>query len=126
MAVRRKKLILVISRDVSLSDVRYRALVGAGFDVIAATDIRGVIAGLAANPDAAMIGYSVPAPEKHRVWIELERYRTPTLELHRGEPVLRKATHHKSNSPGDFLAALDALLSQRPTRKAARRASSSS
>ncbi len=121
----RKKLILVISRDLRLADVRYRVLVGAGFDVIAATDIRGVAAGCAAHPDAVMVGYSVPAPEKRRIWAELKKHDLLVLELHDGGPVLPGAVHHKSLRDEDFLEPLQALLRRQPERKAARKASSS-
>jgi len=119
--MRHNKLILVISRDPRIADVRYNVLVDAGYDVIAATDIRGVIAACAAHPDAAMIGYSVPAPEKRRVWAELRKHRCGrVLELHTGEPVLPDATHHRSNTPEDFLEAVNTLVGQGPARRAAR------
>jgi hypothetical protein len=116
--VARKKLILLISRDHGLADVRYRVLVDAGFDVIAATDLRGVLAGCRAMPNAAMIGYSVPDPEKRRVWAELRKHRIPTLELYREKPVLRNATHHQSQTPEDFLETLTAVARQKASRAA--------
>jgi hypothetical protein len=120
--MRHRRLILVISRDPQVADVRYNVLVNAGYDVIAATDIRGVVAGCAARPDAAMIGYSVPAPEKRRVWTELKKNRSlPVLELHAGEPVLPRAEHHHAKSPEDFLEAIHTLLGRQPARKAARK-----
>jgi CheY-like chemotaxis protein len=122
--MRQKKLILVISRDPHIADVRYSALVKAGYDVIAATDIRGVAAGCEAKPDAAMIGYSVPAPEKRRVWAELKKQRCGRiLELHDGHPVLPRAVDHQAKSPDDFPEAIRALFEQHPVRKAARRSS---
>jgi DNA-binding response OmpR family regulator len=107
---RAKMLILVISRDLGLADIRYRVLVGGGFDVMAATDIRGVIAGARAQPDVAMIGYSVPDPEKRRVCAELLRHKVPILELYRSRPVLPDATHHLAHDAEDFLPALKELL----------------
>lgn len=119
--MRRKKLVLVISRDYGLADVRYRTLVGAGYDVIAATDIRGVAAGVAAHPDAIMIGQSVPAPEKRRIWSEIRGLHTPVLELHQGTPTLPGAHHHRSQTPEDFLETLNELLRRRPAHKTARK-----
>lgn len=107
---RAKKLILVISRDRDLADIRSRVLMGAGCDVIAATDIRGVIAGARAHPDAAMIGYSVPDPEKRRICAELVRHSVPILELYKAKPVLTEANHHLAHDAEDFLPAIKTLI----------------
>ena len=114
----RRKRILVISRDHGFANVRCRLLEDAGFDAIAATDLRGVVAGCQTLPDAAMIGYSVPDPEKRRVWVELRKHRIPTLELYRDKPVLRNAAHHQSHTPEDFLEPLTFVVRQKASRAA--------
>jgi len=116
---------LVISRDPKLADVRYRVLVNGDYDVISATDIRGVIAGCGAKPDAAMIGYSVPSSEKRRIWTELKKCRVAILELYKDNPpVISAAMHHKSQTPEDFLEAVNKLLGRQPVPKAARKGAS--
>ena len=96
-----------------------------GYDVISATDIRGVITGCAAKPDAAMIGYSLPGSEKGRIWTELKKCRIAILELYKDNPpVISAAMHYKSQTPENFLEAVNKLLGRQPVPKTARQGAS--
>ena len=107
--------ILVVSHDPHLADVRKALLEAAGFQVIAASNIKEVQAACQKNPQLAMIGYSLPPAEKRRVWEDIrERCKVPILELHKDEKpsLLADAFFHHSERPDDFLAAVRRLLTE--------------
>jgi DNA-binding response OmpR family regulator len=106
--------ILVVSHDPSAADVRKSVLEANGFQVLAASDLLAVRKHcVESHPDLVMIGYSLPASEKRRVWLEVtERCKTPVLELHLdGAPSLMEPTYvHASKSADDFLETVKSIL----------------
>jgi CheY-like chemotaxis protein len=110
------KTILVASRNPALADIRKQVLESAGFHVIAASDLRVIERTCQhAQVDLVLIGYSLPAAEKRRVWVECRRYcgSIPILELHQAEPALaeevRTFSHHSRTSE-DFLEAVQTII----------------
>jgi hypothetical protein len=60
-----------------------------------------------------MIGYSVPAVEKRRIWALAKQFceTTPILELHYGEPPILTDIHtHQAYTAEDFITAIDSIL----------------
>lgn len=107
------KKVLIISFDPQLADVRKSVLEGAGFQVFQAGNLLEVRKHCAENTlDLVMIGYSLPAAEKRRVWAEIREHCSTILELHReGGPALTEAAYyHSSHSPDDFLDAVKSAL----------------
>jgi CheY-like chemotaxis protein len=111
------KTILVASRNPDLADIRKQVLESAGFHVIPASDLRVIERTCQhAQVDLIIIGYSLPAAEKRRVWVECRRYcgSIPILELHQAElPALaeevRTFSHH-SRTPDDFLEIVQTII----------------
>lgn len=111
--------ILVVSHDPVLADVRKHILEGAGFKVISATNLMAVRdACVNYTLSLVMIGYSLPAAEKRRVWSEVRQAcssKTPVLELYDNDkPELMESQalfSHESHEPKDFLEAVQQILS---------------
>lgn len=100
-----------------MADVRKRVLEEADYRVIAASNLKEVAKGCIENtPDLVLIGYSVPKPEQLRVSQEVRKYsKAPILQLFRDQPPATDEyrpfyTHH-SNTPEDFLEAVNEILS---------------
>jgi CheY-like chemotaxis protein len=120
MPVIEPKTILVASRNPDLADIRKQVLESAGFHVVPASDLR-VVEKTCKNSrvDLVIIGYSLPAAEKRRVWMECRRYcgPVPILELHNSDPAsLADEPHtfsHQSHTPDDFLEAVHTIINGR-------------
>ena len=65
--------ILVASHDPHLADVRKGLLEAAGFQVFSASNLKAVQEACQKRPQLVMIGYSLPAAEKRRVWTEVRQ-----------------------------------------------------
>ncbi len=109
-----KPVILVVSRDPELADVRKIALEKAGFKVVPATNLQAVVTACAEHTiDIAMIGYSLPPAEKRRVENAIkEACKIPILELHQedGPELLQPMYSHHSRTPDDFVDAVKEVL----------------
>ena len=110
------KKILVASLHAEYADTRRRVLEEAGFEVIAAPDIKSVEnACKVGDFDLALIGYSLPASERRRVWGYL-RNNCPGISIvqqHRpGEADLVEPniTFHEMVEPTDFVSTVLHLL----------------
>jgi DNA-binding response OmpR family regulator len=78
--------IVVVSHDPHLGDVRKALLEAAGFQVLAANNMKEVREACQKNPQLVMIGYSLPPAAKRQVWAEVRECCTaPVLELHKNE-----------------------------------------
>jgi len=89
--------ILVVSHDPALADVRQKRLQDAGYEVVSAMNIQSVRAACETqNVKLAVIGHSLPAAEKRRVWLEVRQLcggRVPILELrNNGSPTVTEPT----------------------------------
>jgi DNA-binding response OmpR family regulator len=107
--------ILVVSHDPHLADVRKALLEAAGFQVLAARNMKEVQEACRKGPELVMIGYSVPPAAKRQVWAEVrERCKAPILELHKNEEpsLLADAFFHHVDRPDDFLAAVRRILKE--------------
>ena len=107
--------IMVVSHDPHLGDVRRALLESAGFQVLAASNMKEVQAACQKDPQLVMIGYSLPRAAKRQVWAEVrERCKAPILELHKNEEpsLMADAFFHNVGRPDDFLAAVRRLLTE--------------
>ena len=115
MPLRARQRILAVSRDPKLADVRKATLESAGFSVIQATDDSAVEQACSnGGLKLIMLGYSLPPSDKRRVWAASRRCcNVPIIELHRrGKPELveQHVLAHESQTPNDFLEAVQKLL----------------
>jgi DNA-binding response OmpR family regulator len=107
--------IMVVSHDPHLGDVRKAILEAAGFQVVAASNIKEVQEACQKDPQLVMIGYSLPPAAKRQVWAEVrERCKAPILELHKNEepPIMADAFFHHVDRPDDFLVAVLCILKE--------------
>src|SRR5258706_13865223 len=110
--------ILVVSKEPDLADIRAHILRDAGYRVESALDLNTFRDFCEHNPkvDLVMIGYSLPLPEKRRVWEAAKEGcdGVPILELyeHGRNKLLadNKLSIHESHNPQDFLAAVKLIL----------------
>jgi DNA-binding NtrC family response regulator len=65
------QIIMVVSHDPKLGDVRKAVLEAAGFQVLAVSNIKEVKAACQKCPQLVMIGYSLPSSAKRQVWAEV-------------------------------------------------------
>ena len=83
--------ILVVSHDLELADVRKRRLQQAGYEVVSAMDVQSIRAAcFSGRVRLAVIGYSLPPAEKRRAALEVRQgcgTRTPILLLGRGQKI---------------------------------------
>jgi len=107
--------ILLASVDPALTDLKKRLLEAAGYQVIVAGTASN-IAGRCLNRkiDLVLIGSSLSAEQKRRVWAEYRNQCSSILELYRdGSPELmddaRTYVHHPVTSV-DFVQAVEAVL----------------
>jgi DNA-binding response OmpR family regulator len=86
--VQDKQIVLVASRDPKQAAIRKNLLEQAGFQVLSALDFSAVEEGCSERRVAGVvIGWSVPADEKRRVWSTVRAVcgsNVPVLELLRG------------------------------------------
>jgi DNA-binding response OmpR family regulator len=104
---------MVVSHDPHQGDVRKALLKAAGFQVLAASNMKEVEEACQKSPQLVMIGYSLPAAAKRQVWTEVrERCKAPILELHKNEEpsIMADAFFHQVDRPDDFLAAVRRIL----------------
>ena len=114
--------ILVVSKDHDLADIRAHILRDAGFQVESAMDLNTFKTLCEAHPkvDLVIIGYSLPMPEKRRVWEAAKEAckDTPILELyeHGRHELLEndKLSLHEYHTGADFVTAVNFIL-RRPT-----------
>jgi CheY-like chemotaxis protein len=115
-------MILVVSKEANLADIRARILKAAGYGVESAMDLNTFQTLCQAHPkvDLVIIGYSLPMHEKRRVWEAAKKAckDTPILELyeHGRHELLEnnKLSIHEYHTEADFLAAVKLIL-QVPT-----------
>jgi len=120
-----KKVILVVSLDPALGDVRKHVLEAAGYRVItASTLVKIKNACQRQRVDLALIGYSLPPAEKRRVQQEVRQHckHVPVLQLYEAAEaeltqvsaesgLMEDAPHtHESRTPEDFLRAVQQIL----------------
>jgi len=118
MPANKPNTILVASRNPDLADVPKHVLESAGFHVVVAMDLR-VIEKTCKDSyvDLVIIGYSLPAAEKRRVWVECRKYceSTPVLELYNSQPPAlaeeARTFSHQSLAPDDFLKTVQSIVS---------------
>jgi DNA-binding response OmpR family regulator len=111
----RRSTILVASWDPGLADVRKAVLEKEGFQVLQAKGSTGVRDLCKTKKiDLVLIGYSLPASEKRKVWVEARKVcKTPILQLYQdAEPELieSNAFAHESQTPDDFVKSVRAVL----------------
>ena len=111
-----REVILVVSRDEKLADVRKTVLEAAGFEVIPAQDA-GAVRAACRLPSLklVMLGHSLLPSEKRKVWFEVKKLCTvPVLELHQNEkPELKSPAYfHQSQAADDFLRTVMRILSR--------------
>jgi CheY-like chemotaxis protein len=110
--------ILVVSKEPALADIRAGILRDAGYRVESALDLNTFHTLCEHNPkvDLVIIGYSLPPPEKRRVWEAAKEWckNVPILELyeHGRHELLAdtKLSVHESHTPQDFLSAVKLAL----------------
>jgi DNA-binding NtrC family response regulator len=110
--------ILVVSKEQKLADTRARILQDAGYQIESAMDLNTFKTLCEAHPkvDLVIIGYSLPMPEKRRVWEAAKEgcKDTPILELfeHGRHELLEndKLSIHEYHSEADFLVAVALIL----------------
>jgi DNA-binding NtrC family response regulator len=110
--------ILVVSKEQKLADTRARILQDAGYQIESAMDLNAFKTLCEAHPkvDLVIIGYSLPMPEKRRVWEAATEgcKDTPILELfeHGRHELLEndKLSIHEYHSETEFLVAVALIL----------------
>jgi hypothetical protein len=111
-----RNIILAVSKDPTLSDIRVQDLKEAGYQVISANNLLDMRKACDQSKIGLMIiGYSVPAIEKRKVWVGAKEFcKTPILELYEdGRHELMETVHlfvHEYRTPTDFLAAVNFFL----------------
>ncbi len=85
----RTSIILVVSHDPQLADLRKKLLENAGYEVVTAMNVQAVREACERRAvELAVIGHSLPPAEKRRVWLEVRQLcggHVPILELRNNE-----------------------------------------
>jgi CheY-like chemotaxis protein len=110
--------ILVVSKERDLADIRAHVLRAAGYRVESAMDLNTFATLCAKIPkvDLVIIGYSLPTPEKLRVCETAKRLcsTVPILELYEhGRHELSAGSGvsiHQSHTPEDFVTTVQRIL----------------
>jgi CheY-like chemotaxis protein len=116
-----KTKILVASRNPEQADVRKKVLEEAGFNVIAAPDLKAVERACRKRDfGLALIGYSLPQSEKRRVWDFLRKNcdGLPIVQLYsKGDADIMESniTFHETVKAADFLPTILRLLKHKKT-----------
>src|SRR5947207_3006922 len=102
--------LLSISYDRTLLQTRHLVLQDGGFDVVSVADMQGLTSALAQGEfDLFILGHSLPAKEKLRVFHLLQGHsqETPVLELYKFSPDLE--TGHSLSAQSEPEELIDAV-----------------